>query len=58
METTIFTSVTGAVTDINNALSTVTGWWFIPVVVGIFGASLTISLVGSFFGKRRGRRRR
>ena len=46
------------VTDITSSFGSILGWWFVPVVVALFGASIAIGLVLKFFGKRsRGRRR-
>ena len=56
IETSIATAVTSAVADVATGISTVSGWWFVPIVVSIFVASVVIGLVGSFFGKRRKRR--
>ena len=53
IETSIATAVTSAVADVATGISTVSGWWFVPIVVSIFVASVVIGLVGSFFGKRR-----
>ena len=58
IETSIATAVTSAVADVATGISTVSGWWFVPIVVSIFVASVVIGLVGSFFGKRRKRRGR
>ena len=58
IETSIATAVTSAVADVATGISTVSGWWFVPIVVSIFVASVVIGLVGSFFGKRRRRRGR
>lgn len=56
IETSIATAVTSAVADVATGITTVSGWWFVPIVVSIFVASVVIGLVGSFFGKRRRRR--
>ena len=58
IETSIATAVTSAVADVATGISTVSGWWFVPIVVSIFVASVVIGMVGSFFGKRRRRRGR
>lgn len=58
IETSIATAVTSAVADVATGISTVSSWWFVPIVVSIFVASVVIGLVGSFFGKRRRRRGR
>lgn len=57
IDTAVATAIGNAVTEISTGISTVTGWWFVPVALAIFGASITITLIASFFGKR-GRRRR
>lgn len=57
MDTSVASAVTTAVGDVVTGIGTVTGWWFIPIAVGIFAASVVIGLVSSFFGKRkRGKR--
>ena len=58
IETSIATAVTSAVADVATGISTVSGWWFVPIGVSIFVASVVIGVVGSFFGKRRRRRGR
>lgn len=56
IETSVATAVTSAVADVATGISTVSGWWFVPIVVSIFVSSVVIGLVGSFFGKRRRKR--
>lgn len=58
IDTSVASAVTSAVADVATGISTVSGWWFVPIVVSIFVASVVIGLVGSFFGKRRRRRGR
>lgn len=55
MDTSVASAVTAAVGDVVTGIGTVTGWWFIPIAVGIFAASVVIGLVSSFFGKKRKR---
>lgn len=50
-------AIEGTVTQITGSFTSILGWWFIPAVVGLFGAGIAIGLVLKFFGKRRGRRR-
>lgn len=47
-----------AVTEITGAFSSVTGWWIVGVAVAFFGAGIVINLIASFFGKRKGKRRK
>lgn len=58
MDTSVASAVTTAVGDVVTGIGTVTGWFFIPIVVGIFAAGVVISLVASFFGKKGKRRGR
>ena len=57
---TAWSFVTAAVGDMTSAIATITGWWFVPIAVSMFGAAVVISLVAGFFGKsmRRTKRRR
>lgn len=51
-------AVTATVGQITGSFTSILGWWFIPAVIALFGASIAIGLVLRFFGKRsRGRRR-
>lgn len=56
IDTSVASAVTAAVADVATGISTVSGWWFVPIVVSIFAASVVIGLVGNFFGKKRRRR--
>ena len=56
IDTSVASAVTSAVADVATGISTVSGWWFVPVVVSIFVASVVIGMVGNFFGKRRRRK--
>lgn len=58
MEASLATGIASAVTSVTGAFSAVTGWWVVGVAVGFFGAGLVINLVASFFGKRKGRRKK
>lgn len=58
MEASITAAVESTVLEATGALGTLTGWWFIPVVVSLFGVSLIISLVAGFFGRGRRKRKR
>lgn len=55
--TSMATAIGGAVTDVTGAFSTVTGWFPVTIAIGLFGAGLVVSLVASFFGKRKRRRK-
>lgn len=46
-----------AVTDVTGAFSTVTGWFPVTIAIGLFGAGLVVSLIASFFGKRKRRKK-
>ena len=50
-------AVTSTVNQITGSFGSILNWWFIPAVVGLFGAGIAIGLVLKFFNKRRGRRR-
>lgn len=58
MQTSLVSGITDAVTNVTGAFSAVTGWWVVGIAVGFFGAGLVINLIASFFGKRKGRRRK
>lgn len=58
METSLVTGITSAVTEVTGGFSAVTGWWVVGVAVAFFGAGIVINLIASFFGKRKGRRRK
>ena len=57
MEASLATAIGSAVTDVTGSFSTVTGWWPVSVAVGLFGAGLVVSLLASFFGKRKKKRK-
>lgn len=58
METSLATGIASAVTEVTGGFSAVTGWWIVGVAVAFFGAGIVINLIASFFGKRKGRRRK
>ncbi len=58
METSLTTGIASAVTQVTGGFATVTGWWVIGVAVAFFGAGIIVNLIASFFGKRKGRRRK
>lgn len=59
MEASVVAALTSTVTDMAGAVGTITGWWFIPIVVSIFVAGVLISLVASFFGRgKKGKKRK
>lgn len=51
------TAIGSAVTDVTGSFATITGWWPVSVAVGLFGAGLVVSLLASFFGKRKRKRK-
>lgn len=51
------TAIGTAVTNVTGAFSTVTGWFPVSIAIGTFGAGLVVSLIASFFGKRKRRRK-
>lgn len=53
IETSMATAIGAAVTDVTGAFSTITGWWPVGIAIGLFGAGLVVSLIASFFGKRK-----
>lgn len=57
METSLAAAIGSAVTDVTGSFATITGWWPISVAVGLFGAGLVVSLLASFFGKRKKKRK-
>lgn len=57
IETSLATAIGSAVTDVTGSFATVTGWWPISVAIGLFGAGLVVSLIASFFGKRKKKRK-
>lgn len=58
METSLATGVASAVTEITGGFSAVTGFWVVGVAVAFFGAGIVVNLIASFFGKRKGKRRK
>lgn len=58
IETSMATAIGSAVTEVTGGFATVTGWWPISIAVGLFGAGLVVSLIASFFGKRKRRKGR
>lgn len=58
METSLVSGITAAVTEVTGGFSAVTGWWVVGVAVAFFGAGLVVNLIASFFGKRKGKRRK
>lgn len=56
-EPALTSAVAGTVTSITSSFGSILGWWFVPAVIALFGASIAIGLVLKFFGKRRKRRR-
>ena len=57
METSLATAIGSAVTDVTGSFATITGWWPVSVAVGLFGAGLVVSLLASFFGTRKKKRK-
>ena len=58
METSLATGIASAVTEVTGGFSAVTGWWVIGIAVAFFGAGIVVNLIASFFGKRKGKRRK
>lgn len=58
MDTSLATGIASAVTDVTGGFSAVTGWWIVGVAVAFFGAGIVVNLIASFFGKRKGKRRK
>lgn len=57
IETSMATAIGSAVTNVTDSFATVTGWWPVTVAIGLFGAGLVVSLLASFFGKRKKKRK-
>ena len=57
IETSMATAIGSAVTDVTGSFATVTGWWPVSVAIGLFGAGLVVSLLASFLGKRKKKRK-
>lgn len=47
-----------AVGQVTGAFSAVTGFWVVGVAVAFFGAGIVVNLIASFFGKRKGKRKK
>lgn len=58
MGTSMVTGIESAVTEVTGAFSAVTGWWVVGIAVAFFGAGIVVNLIASFFGKRKGKRKR
>lgn len=58
METSLATGIASAVTEVTGGFSAVTGFWVVGVAVAFFGAGIVVNLIASFFGKRKGKRRK
>lgn len=58
MQTSLVSGIETAVTQVTTGFSAVTGWWVVGVAVAFFGAGIIVNLIASFFGKRKGRRRK
>lgn len=58
MGTSMVTGIESAVTEVTGAFSSVTGWWVVGIAVAFFGAGIVVNLIASFFGKRKGKRKR
>ena len=57
IETSMATVIGSAVTEVTGSFATITGWWPVTVAIGLFGAGLVVSLIASFFGKRKKKRK-
>lgn len=55
--TSMASAIGTAVTDVTGSFATITGWWPVSIAIGLFGAGLVVSLVASFFGKRKRKRK-
>lgn len=59
METSAVTQAVGtAITNMVGSFSEITGWWFMPYVIGIFAVAVVVGLVAGFFGRNRRRGKR
>lgn len=57
IQASLATAIGTAVTGVTGAFSTVTGWFPVTIAIGMFGAGLVVSLIASFFGKRKRRKK-
>lgn len=57
IETSMASAIGAAVTDVTGSFATITGWWPVSIAIGLFGAGLVVSLLASFFGKRKKKRK-
>lgn len=55
--TSMASAIGTAVTDVTGSFATITGWWPVSIAIGFFGAGLVVSLIASFFGKRKRKRK-
>ena len=58
MGASMVSGIEAAVTQVTGGFSAVTGWWIVGVAVAFFGAGIVVNLIASFFGKRKGKRRK
>lgn len=58
MGTSMVSGIENAVGQVTGAFSSVTGWWVVGVAVAFFGAGIVVNLIASFFGKRKGKRKK
>lgn len=58
MEASLTSGIASAVSSITGSFYAVTNWWVVGVAVAFFGAGLVVNLIASFFGKRKGKRRK
>lgn len=58
MGASMVSGIEAAVTEVTGGFSAVTGWWIVGVAVAFFGAGIVVNLIASFFGKRKGKRKR
>lgn len=58
MGASMVSGIEAAVTEVTGGFSAVTGWWIVGVAVAFFGAGIVVNLIASFFGKRKGKRRK
>ena len=58
MGASMVSGIESAVTEVTGGFSAVTGWWIVGVAVAFFGAGIVVNLIASFFGKRKGKRRK
>ena len=58
MGSSMVSGIESAVAEVTGGFSAVTGWWIVGVAVAFFGAGIVVNLISSFFGKRKGKRRK